>query len=297
MNKKLKTFTYSQNSINTYKSCPVKFKYKYIDGVNWMKDDLESRSYYDSLKMGLDFHLICERYFDQIPVGIELSSEEDVDKFSKWLDVIKSEIPIEQDKKYLTEYEVLLNLNGRKIQAKYDLIVIGKDSIDIWDWKTEAKKLNYKNVESRMQTIVYMYLAKEVIPSIFNIDVDFTGIKMNYIQPGYENGKVSIAYSNEKHTKNKEIILNYINNIENTDFGDVIESKFDYFLNEYYHLEFDEELNKSEKLNVNLEFELQDSGKIYLQKNEKHCSYCEFNKLCNNSNVDYEILESELYGD
>ena len=31
LNNKLKHFIYSQNSINTYKSCPTKFKYKYID--------------------------------------------------------------------------------------------------------------------------------------------------------------------------------------------------------------------------------------------------------------------------
>ena len=55
MNEKLKYFTYSQNSLNTYKSCPFKFKYKYMDNINWKYDDVESREYYDSLKV-LMFH-------------------------------------------------------------------------------------------------------------------------------------------------------------------------------------------------------------------------------------------------
>ena len=42
MNEKLKYFTYSQNSLNTYKSCPFKFKYKYMDNINWKYDDVES---------------------------------------------------------------------------------------------------------------------------------------------------------------------------------------------------------------------------------------------------------------
>ena len=67
MNRKLKNFLYSQNSINTYKSCPLKFKYKYIDKVNWKQDDENSRDYYENLKLGTDFHLICERYFNNIP--------------------------------------------------------------------------------------------------------------------------------------------------------------------------------------------------------------------------------------
>ena len=69
MNKKLKYFTYSQNSLNTYKSCPFKFKYKYIDNINWKYDDIGSREYYDSLKSGRDFHLLCEIYFANIPIG------------------------------------------------------------------------------------------------------------------------------------------------------------------------------------------------------------------------------------
>ena len=80
MNKKLKYFTYSQNSLNTYKSCPFKFKYKYIDNINWKYDDIGSREYYDSLKSGRDFHLLCERYFANIPIG----KCEDK-KFNKWV--------------------------------------------------------------------------------------------------------------------------------------------------------------------------------------------------------------------
>ena len=57
MNRKLKNFLYSQNSINTYKSCPLKFKYKYIDKVNWKQDDDNSRDYYENLKLGKVFSL------------------------------------------------------------------------------------------------------------------------------------------------------------------------------------------------------------------------------------------------
>ena len=45
MDKKLKYFVYSQNSLNTYKSCPFKFKYKYIDNINnRLKEELEEPS-------------------------------------------------------------------------------------------------------------------------------------------------------------------------------------------------------------------------------------------------------------
>ena len=137
MNKKLNHFTYSQNSINTYKSCPLKFKYKYIEKVNWKHDDIESREYYESLKVGTEFHLLCERYFSNIPLGITVSTQP---KFIKWIEKIKRLIPIQQKYTYLPEYEVRYNLNGNIIQAKYDLIVIKENEIEIWDWKTENQK-------------------------------------------------------------------------------------------------------------------------------------------------------------
>ena len=92
MNNKLKYFIYSQNSINTYKSCPTKFKYKYIDKINWKHDDIESREYYDSLKVGSEFHLLCERYFSNIPLGINKNTNQ---KFKVWIDKVKKIFPME----------------------------------------------------------------------------------------------------------------------------------------------------------------------------------------------------------
>ena len=297
MNRKLVNFNYSQNSINTYKSCPVKFKYKYIDKINWMKDDIESRGYYDSLKTGLDFHLLCERHFNSMPVGVDMISDDDRNKFTKWIERVKRDIPIEQNKKYLTEYEIALNLNGNKIQAMYDLLVVGEDSIEIWDWKTESRKINYKNVESRVQTIVYMFLAKEVIPKLFGIKVDFENVKMTYYQPGFEDTKISILYDKEKHKTFKNYIVKYVDMIKKTDFN----YKDDIFLNDADSVQNDGEMlynNNIERMCWESDESTIDTGEnaIKLVKNKKHCNYCEFNKLCNNKDVDFEILESEVYG-
>ena len=95
MNEKLKYFTYSQNSLNTYKSCPFKFKHKYIDNINWKYDDVDSREYYDSLKLGREFHLLCERYFSQIPLGNCQNKE-----FNKWINKIKDLFPIKDENIY-----------------------------------------------------------------------------------------------------------------------------------------------------------------------------------------------------
>lgn len=217
MNKKLENFLFSQNSINTYRSCPLKFKFKYVDKLNWKQDDEGSRDYYENLKLGSDFHLICERYFSNIPTGIEFLNNEE---FNIWLEKIKRLIPIKDDKLYLPEYEVRYSLNNFKIQAKFDLVVVDKDSISIWDWKTENRKIEYKDVENRVQTLVYLFLASETIGKIYNLDIDYENIKLSYYQPAYYNEPITITYSNEKHNINKKQLENYIGNILNTNYDE-----------------------------------------------------------------------------
>lgn len=217
MNKKLENFLFSQNSINTYRSCPLKFKFKYVDKLNWKQDDEGSRDYYENLKLGSDFHLICERYFSNIPTGIEFLNNEE---FNIWLEKIKRLIPIKDDKLYLPEYEVRYSLNNFKIQAKFDLVVVDKDSISIWDWKTENRKIEYKDVENRIQTLVYLFLASETIGKIYNLDIDYENIKLSYYQPEYYNEPITITYSNEKHNINKKQLESYIENILNTNYDE-----------------------------------------------------------------------------
>ena len=251
MESKLNNFIYSQNSINTYKSCPLKFKYKYIDKINWRQDDIGSREYYESLVVGSEFHLLCERYFSNIPLGI---NENTNPKFIKWIEKIKKLLPMCSESRhmmYLPEYEIRYSIDENIITAKYDLIIIKDNSIEIWDWKTENKKVDYKNAQNRIQTIVYMLLAKEVIPKLYNIDVDFKNISMKYYQPEFEDEPITISYSEEIHNSYKKRIIDYINMIK--------ESKY------------------------------------LTSKNTNHCKYCEFNKLCNGQDVNYSILEEEVY--
>ena len=253
MESKLNNFIYSQNSINTYKSCPLKFKYKYIDKINWRQDDIGSREYYESLVVGSEFHLLCERYFSNIPLGINENTNPNP-KFIKWIDKIKKLLPMCSESRYmmyLPEYEIRYSIDENIITAKYDLIIIKDNSIEIWDWKTENKKVDYKNAQNRIQTIVYMLLAKEVIPKLYNIDVDFKNISMKYYQPEFEDEPITISYSEEIHNSYKKRIIDYINMMK--------ESKY------------------------------------LTSKNTNHCKYCEFNKLCNGQDVNYSILEEEVY--
>ena len=97
-----------------------------------------------------------------------------------------------------------------------------------------------------------MYLAKEVIQKIYNLNIDTENISMKYFRLKIDNYPITVKYNKEKHLKSKYIIESFINNISNLDFDG------------------------------------------YIQKNKNHCKYCEFNKLCNNKNINYDIIDENI---
>ncbi|MBV7276502.1 PD-(D/E)XK nuclease family protein [Clostridium sp. PL3] len=245
--RKLNYFYYSQNSLNTFKKCPLKFKMKYIDNISWKNDSEEDIEYYEGIKVGLDFHLICERYFSKITIGNENCNKELIG----WTNSLLHMMPIDEENVYLPEYEIKIVKNHMKLQAKYDLIIIKPDeSIEIWDWKTENRKLLHKEMEKRFQTIVYMYVLKEGLSIVSGRKIDTNRIKMNYWQPQYEDHIITIDYSEDKHKENEVIISETIQNINKYDFS--------------------KDFNKS----------------LYI----KQCKFCEFNYFCNNEKIDSNVI-------
>ena len=215
-------FEFSQNALNTFRSCPKKFGYKYIQGLNWKKEDDEE--YYRSMKYGREFHLMCERYFSGIPVG-KFTGSKEYEKFDKWLEKVKKAVPIYEDKECLPEYGLSIKIDEEsRLTAKYDLAVIYRENnqlcIDVWDWKTENRKLKYNDLENRMQSIVYMAIAYEAIPKIYGNGEEKARVKMYYYQPEYYTEPIELTYSEEKFEKDKIKIGGLIKEIKKSNFED-----------------------------------------------------------------------------
>ncbi|MBV4436929.1 PD-(D/E)XK nuclease family protein [Clostridium tyrobutyricum] len=236
--RKLEYFYYSQTSLNIFRTCPMKFKLKYIDNISWKRDDFIESGYYDNIEIGLYFHLICERYFSRLPIG-KLDKNQNL---SKWVDFLQETFLLYDENTYLTEYEIKMKLNIIKLQAKYDLIVIkpgGK--IEIYDWKTENRKLSPGEMENRIQTLVYLYVISENAEKLFGINTKFEDISMTFWQPQYAGNILNIKYSEHKHSEGEKYLKKLIDTINSYDFN----------------------------CNFNKE--------VYRSK----CKFCEFNYICN----------------
>lgn len=221
-----------------------------MEDISWKNDSPMDLEYYKGMKIGLDFHLICERYFSGLTLGIDNSNEEII----RWAEALKDKMPLSKDNIYLPEYEIKMIKNNVKLQAKYDLIIMKpQGQIEIWDWKTESRKLNEKEMEKRFQTIVYMYVLREKCKEILDIDVHSENIKMIFWQPEYAEKVIEINYCQIKHENNEKFITEVIDNIN--------------------HYDFSKDFNKE----------------LY----SKQCRFCEFNYFCNNERIDFNFKEDE----
>ncbi len=179
---------FSQASLSAWLSCPLKFKYRYIDGLYW---PLPSGKTLQNLETGRKFHLLAQSHFNgRTP---QLPPDEDP-ALGSWLSQLQQWLPIEEGSHYLSEYELRLNEDGLRLLSKYDLIVCSGDDVVIYDWKTNAKP-PARHLLSSPQTRLYLYLLCSVPRQIA---VKKQQALMKYWNPRYPDQPLAINYSEKQ---------------------------------------------------------------------------------------------------
>jgi len=56
-------------------------------------------------------------------------------------EALESYFPKTDDALYLPEYKLRMAKGTLRLEANFDLLVIKKDGIEIWDWKTHGKRI------------------------------------------------------------------------------------------------------------------------------------------------------------
>ena len=218
-----KYFYFTQNSLNTFKTCPFRFKKKYIDNVKWQQDESDLAT--ERIEFGLDFHKIAERYFKNIPI-YEESFMDNEELYKAYKNLI-SKFPSNGKNQYYPEYAIRFSNGMMRVESNIDLIIVKDDgAVEIWDWKTNADVKNAKKYEMSLQTSVYMWTVKKCFKDILGVDVSAEKIKMIYFCPEKNQDIVEMLYSEEKFRKDEKTICDLINDIYEYDYNDFDKSKY-----------------------------------------------------------------------
>lgn len=172
-------FFYTASSISAFESCPLKFKYKYIEGFEWDDENDES----DGRKMGAgrEFHLAARRCF----LGADCPAEFSDANVSKWISNLKESFQVPKDATILPECKLRLVRGNFRLEANIDLLVIREGRIDIWDWKTGAGKSAgaAARLKDSLQSMVYLVVAGKQLYEITGRNITDTEVVMSYWQP------------------------------------------------------------------------------------------------------------------
>jgi hypothetical protein len=237
-------FFHTQQSLSTFGNCPLKFRKRYMEGLKWDNPDLESKA---AVERGSSFHLLARRYFLGIDIGLNENSN-DYAILKKLTDNLKRFFELRPDTIYLPEYTLRTGMEGFRLEANFDLVVVRNSKIEIWDWKTQNSNQGegIKNIgrkfEKSLQTSVYLYTLMEQAAVITGEPQDYEDISMHYWQPDPPCVIAEICYNKQMHERFGILLHKKIKDIENID----------------WHL-FDKSLYA------------------------KHCRFCEFNWYCNST--------------
>jgi CRISPR/Cas system-associated exonuclease Cas4 (RecB family) len=158
---------FSQHSLQDYLDCPLRFKLRHLDEFAWPAARTDDQMEYElRQRQGVEFHRLVQQMAAGIPhdilrVGIhDERVRADWDAFLAALPVFPVELSDQSGQIRLAEHTLATRLEGHRLLAKYDLLVIRPgERIWIFDWKTGARPFTHSQMAARIQTRVYLYLA------------------------------------------------------------------------------------------------------------------------------------------
>ncbi|MFO7153275.1 MAG: PD-(D/E)XK nuclease family protein [Bacillota bacterium] len=201
---------FSQYALETYDSCALKFRYRYIDGLYWPSTWAADPEQLEAIEQGQLFHLAARRYYSGIPVG---PLEEPV---KSWLEELKRFRPRDEEALFLPEQEIRLNAGGLKLLVKLDLLMVLPDGrAVIYDWKTTPHQPKASFFARSLQTIVYRYVLKQAGQK-YSPKGDFSSedISMIYWNPRYPHAVEPIGYHEEDFRRDEKILRQLIEEIK-----------------------------------------------------------------------------------
>lgn len=149
----------SASALNLYQSCPLRFRYRYLDNLYWSGLWGASPEDRRAIEKGSTFHLMARRLY----TGLEPAKVPDPveqRELEHWLGLLQSFLPYEPAKRaYYPELELRLNRPNFRLVAKFDLLVVEADgTATIYDWKTERRLPKRSYLSQSAQTLVYRYM-------------------------------------------------------------------------------------------------------------------------------------------
>lgn len=211
---KHKEMFFSQAALSKYQTCPLKFRYRHLDDLGWLKSGTNADWQAERL-LGEQFHMLAQRYFQGAELGA-LSQMIPPGLLEEWFNHLQANFPLENNTAYYPEQEFRVDYGGTKLLAKYDLLKVDHDGrVVIYDWKTQAKQT--KKRTRTLQGKIYPLILCEAAPFGPLQPEDVT---MVYWNPRFPKEEEVWTYSQQLYVKDRAEINRLVTNISKKSYAD-----------------------------------------------------------------------------
>lgn len=213
----------SQQHLNILETCPRKFEYLYLNGLNLPLDPEKQ----ERLKFGNQFHLLMQQKELGLDISSILKTSQDL---SDCFQSLQKSVPDLFATDHLfthqssnqsanssvfrqAEYNLNLTYKNYIITVIYDLLITDNQSADIYDWKTYPLLEKSNRIIENWQTRLYLFIlaeASDYLPE--NISMTYWFIKSNKSQKAEY---LKISYDQNQHEKNRQDLDNLLEKLTN----------------------------------------------------------------------------------
>lgn len=217
---------FSQSSLQDYEDCKRRFQLKYLMNIAWPAIETQPAMVNEQFmqRAARFHHMVHQNQLGVQADRLKKLTDDDKTLSSWWTNyTIFRETLDQMDTKHYPEILLQTSINGHRLVAKYDLLLIKPfEKATIIDWKTSRKRPKRSWLYQRLQTCIYPYIMV-CASAHLNQGKPFKPeqIEMIYWFANQPNQSVQFKYNSEKY----EADTTYLSNL----IAEIVESEDDRF--------------------------------------------------------------------
>lgn len=221
-------FKFSQASLQDYQDCRRRFELRYLERLPWPA--VQTEPYLESeriMQQGAAFHHLVQQHQIGLPVELlsaQIKDDELEDWWQRYLDS-SPEFLLPRAEGHVRKYPerlLVTPLAGYTLLAKMDLLIIQPGRyLRIVDWKTSRRKPKRSWLASRLQTMVYRFMAVEAAGHLNDGEpVQADQVDILYWFTATPKEPEIFTYSQEQYLEDRQTLIRMIEEIAARQTGD-----------------------------------------------------------------------------
>ena len=207
-------FIFHQSNLQAFENCHFSFYLRYVRKLPWPAPLAERKVTFEKdVAAGSMFHSLVHQFFlDLEPdLVVPCAREFPDERLSLWIDNFLRSQYAKIVPNQFAEHISRIDLDGNLLLAKFDLLRVEQDTLEIFDWKSSRVLPKRNQLERRIQTQVYPLVA--AMTQAHNPAL----VRMHYWEAGFPDQPITFAFDQKAIELHRNKIAGLITLIRSLD--------------------------------------------------------------------------------